>query len=111
MNFEIGLGLRLDNIRLHTELFGVYEGDFMPRPSEDVLYRTRGTFLEFLKREDLESMKIIFKTSWELQGYGNLDEVSALYGLMWNKPKFMFLYALRLLQQHLVEPNVIGTFK
>ena len=83
----------------------------MPRPSEDVMYRTRGTFLEFLKREDLEPMKIIFKTSWELQGYGYLDEVSALYGLLWNKPKFMYYYALSLLQQPLVEPNVIGTIK
>lgn len=83
----------------------------MLRPSEEVLQRTRGTLLEFLKREDLEAMKIAFKTSTELQGYGFVDEVSALYGLMWNKPKFMYAYALRLLQQSMVEPYIIGIFK
>ena len=97
--------------RLHNELFGGYEGDFMLRPSEEVMYRTRGTFLEFLKREDLEPMKTIFKTSWELQGYGYLDEVPTLYGLLLNKPKFMYYYVLSALQQPLVEPNMIGTFK
>ena len=83
----------------------------MLRPSEDILHRTRGTLLEFLKREDLEPMQIAFKTSTELQGYGYIDEVSALYGLLWNKPKFMYSYALRLLQQPLVEPYMIGIFK
>ena len=96
---------------MHKELFGDYEGDFMPRPSQDVLHRTRGTFLDFLKREDLEPMKIVFKTSTELQGYGYLDEVSALYGLLWNKPKFMYVYALVLLQQPTPEPWRCGIFK
>ena len=83
----------------------------MLRPSEEVLYRTRGTFLEFIKREDLEPMKIVLKTSHELQGYGYIDEVSALYGLLWNQPKFMYLYALRLLQQPIAEPFMLGIFK
>ena len=26
-------------------------------------------------------------------GYGFVDEVSALYGLIWNKPKYMYTYA------------------
>ena len=99
------------NSWLHNELFGEYEGDMMLRPSKDVLHRTRGTFIEFLKREDLEPMKAVFKTSHELQGYGYIDEVSALYGLLWNKPKFMYAYAMRLLQQPAVEPYIIGTFK
>ena len=73
----------------------------MLRPSEEVLVRTRGTLLDFPMREDLEAMKIAFKTSTELQGYGFVDEIGALYGLMWNKPKFMYAYALRLLQHTL----------
>ena len=103
---EIDIILMIRHSRLHNELFGGYEGDFMLRPSEDILHRTRGTLLEFLKREDLEPMQIAFKTSTELQGYGYIDEVSALYGLLWNKPKFMYSYALRLLQQPLVEPYI-----
>lgn len=97
--------------RLHNELFGGYEGDFMLRPSEEVLQRTRGTFLEFLIREDLEPMKVAFKNSHELQGYGYIDEVSALYGLLWNKPKLMYVYALALLQQPTPEPWKCGLFK
>ena len=96
---------------MHDELFGGYEGDIMHKPSEEIMHRTRGTFLEFLKREDLEPMKTVFKTSHELQGYGYLDEVSALYGLLWNKPKIMAPYVLRLLQQPLVEPYMFGIFK
>ena len=38
----------------------------MLRPSEEVLLRTRGTLLDFLKREELKAMKIAFKTSTEL---------------------------------------------
>ena len=82
--------------RLHDELFGKYDGHFMLRPSEEVLVRTRGTLLDFPMREDLEAMKIAFKTSTELPGFGFVDEIGALYGLMWNKPKFMYAYALRL---------------
>ena len=83
----------------------------MLRPSEEVLKRTRGTFLEFLIREDLEPMKVAFKNSHELQGYGYIDEVSALYGLLWNRPKFMYVYALVLLQQPTPEPWRCGIFK
>ena len=83
----------------------------MLRPGEEVLQRTKGTFLDFIKREDLEPMKIIFKSSHELQGYGYIDEVSALYGLLWNKPKMMYIAALRVLQRPLVEPYLVGIFK
>ena len=37
-------------------------------------------------------------------GYGFVDEVSALYGLIWNKPKYMYTYALKALQQPTEEP-------
>ena len=98
-------------IRLHNELFGGYERDFMLKPSDEIMNRVRGTFLEFLQREDLEPMKVVFKTSHELQGYVYLDEISALYGLLWNKPKFMYAYAWRLLQQPQEEPYNIYIFR
>ena len=97
--------------RLHKELFGDYDGDIMLKPSKEVMERTRGTFLEFLKREDLEPLKVIFKTTHELQGYGWIDEVSALYGLIWNTPKFMFAYARRIMRLPSVEPLLIGIMR
>ena len=92
-------------------MFGDYDGDIMLKPSKEVMERTRGTFLEFLKREDLEPLKVIFKTTHELQGYGWIDEVSALYGLIWNTPKFMFAYARRIMRLPSVEPLLIGIMR
>ena len=40
----------------------------MLKPDDATLNRVRGTFLDFLKREDLEPMKVIFKSSQELTG-------------------------------------------
>ena len=83
---------------LHKELFGDYEGDIMEKPKPSIMNRIRGTFLDFLQRENLEPMKVIFASSHVIAGYGFIDEVSALYGLMWNKPAFISNYAFRLLR-------------
>ena len=70
----------------------------MEKPKPSIMNRIRGTFLDFLQRENLEPMKVIFKSSHVIAGYGFIDEVSALYGLMWNKPAFISPYAFRLLR-------------
>ena len=71
----------------------------MQEPSTETLAADLdSTFLSYLKKYNLEAMKIILQISNELQGYGYLNEVSALYGLIWNKPKFMFGYLLRSLE-------------
>ena len=49
-------------------MFGGYEGDLMLKPDNETMQRVRGTFLEFLIREDLEPLKIIFKISMEVYG-------------------------------------------
>ena len=76
-------------VKLHRELFGRYNGELMPRPSPAVLYRIRGTFEEFLRRENLLSLRQIFKLTFTVQGYGYHDEIAALYGLMWNTPRLL----------------------
>ena len=86
-------------IKIHQEMFGSYKGELMPRPSADVLYRIRGTFLDFLKREKLLTLVPYFLITQTVQGYGYLDEVGALYGLMWNNPKFVVTSALRAVGQ------------
>ena len=60
--------LKYPFFRVHNELFGGYEGDLMLKPDDATLNRVRGTFLDFLKREDLEPMKVIFKLSQEFTG-------------------------------------------
>jgi len=86
-------------IGLHKEMFGTYSGDLMERPSPEVLHRTRGTFLEFLQRENLHIMIPIFQISHTAIGYGYLDEVSTLYGLIWNNPKLIVTLVLRALNK------------
>lgn len=77
-------------IKLHQDLFGVYLGELMKEPSENTIYKIRGTFLDFLQRNALTDLEALFMSTFVLQGYGHLDEVPALYGLMWNTPTLMF---------------------
>jgi hypothetical protein len=84
---------------LHQELFGTYEGYLMKKPSVEIMDRTRGTFLEFLTREDLLPLMPVFLCAFTVQGHGYLDEVSAIYGLIWNTPKFVVNILLRILKQ------------
>ena len=62
-------------IGVHQELFGTYEGVLMKKPSMEVLERTKGTFLEFLTREDLLPLLPMFLAAHTVKGYGYLDEV------------------------------------
>ena len=48
-----------------------------------------GTFKEFLDRNNLDILAPLFYMVFTAQGYGHIDEIAALYGLMWNTPKMM----------------------
>ncbi len=74
---------------LHQKLFGNYTGELMPRPSAAVMHAIRGTYMEYLQRNGLTSLVPLLLASHTMQGYGHIDEVAALYGLMWNTPKLM----------------------
>ena len=54
-----------------------------------VKHLIRGTFKEFLTRHKLNTLEPLFHAIHTMQGYGHIDEISALYGLMWNAPKLM----------------------
>ena len=60
---------------MHQELFGTYEGYLMKKPSFKIPERTRGTFLQFLTRENLLTLSPLFLLAHTVQGYGYLDEV------------------------------------
>ncbi|XP_028416565.1 uncharacterized protein LOC114540642 isoform X2 [Dendronephthya gigantea] len=74
---------------LHRQLFGKYEGDLMRQPGSETMKKLRCTFEEFLKQNNLLVLKPIFIASHTVQGYGHIDEISALYGLMWNTPVYV----------------------
>ena len=73
----------------HHEMFGDYEFELMPRPRPDVLQKLDCTYMDFLKTNELEGLRPLLLLTHTLQGYGYLDEVAALYGLMWNTPFLM----------------------
>lgn len=81
-------------IQLHKELFGSYEGALMQKPTDAVFSRISGTFLEFLKRENLSILTPLFSVTQTSFGYGHLDETSAVYGLMWNEPRLILSLVL-----------------
>lgn len=74
---------------IHAQMFGSYEGELMPRPSNEILSQLNMTFLEFLRVHDIEVLKGLITSAMTAQGYGHIDEVSALYGLMWVTPRFL----------------------
>ena len=96
----------LQYIRLHKELFGTYRGDLMLRPNASVMARLEGTFLDFLQREDLQALEPLFVLSSTMQGYGQPDKVSSLYGLIWNNPRFLVAIALNAIQQDYVPYSI-----
>jgi len=79
---------KYDDIR--KEMFGTIVNFLPQRPSKEVLYRLRGTIADFLKREQLESLTPMLK--FILMSYGYLDEIGALYGVMWLHPLLIILF-------------------
>ena len=86
---SLGLFALLRYVTLHRQLLGIYEGDLPPRPSPIVLYRLRGSFGDFLRREGLEVLRDLFHSAQTMWGYGFMDEVSALYSLFWITPELI----------------------
>ena len=97
-------------IKLHKEMFGLYEGDLMQRPTPEVMHRVRGTILDFLQRENLVGMIPILQTTHTLDGYGHLDEIGALYGLIWNNPRLVLTMAFIAINQD-TEPFSLFSLK
>ena len=92
LNFYLASNVRY--IKIHKEMFGSLEGTLMQRPTQEVMHRIRGTFLNFLERENLLGMVSTFQYIQTLGGYGQLDEVGALYGLLLFNPKLVLTLAL-----------------
>ena len=69
---------------IHRKMFGSYEFELMPRPSKEVLKELDCSYMAFLKRKGLDSLRPFLQLTLTVQGYGYLDEISALYGLMYH---------------------------
>ena len=77
----------LKYIKLHYTLFGHYDGELMQQPSKAILRETSGTFSDFLKKNELEILIPMMNLQSSLiAGYGSIDEIGTLYGLMMKTP-------------------------
>ena len=98
-NSELLVSAVANYSKLHQELFGKYDGELMHRPAPYLFYHNiSGTFNEFLVRENLTILTPLLELLHTARGYGYLDEVGAIYGLMWNTPELVISAALRLLE-------------
>ncbi|MBT6489361.1 MAG: NAD(P)-binding protein [Deltaproteobacteria bacterium] len=84
----IGVVLELQRYkRIHRNILGSYTGQLPPRPPEHILRDLSTPFLTWLKNHELDLLVSIFRLFQSAQGYGYLETVPALYGLMWNTPE------------------------
>ena len=74
---------------LHLKTFGRYKGFLMPRPSKETLQSLRKNFKQFLQEGNMAALEPFLILTQTLQGYGYLNRVSAIYGLIWNTPSFI----------------------
>ena len=98
---EFNVGVFVDSVvrytKLHYSLFGKYDGELMPQPSDEVLKKISGTFSEFLEKNNFNALIPLLQRIHTNQGEGYLDEVGTLYGLLWNTPKSLISFGLRAL--------------
>ncbi len=53
---------------------------------DEIIRKTKKTFKQFLKENNLLSLVPLFTLANTIQGYGFLDKIPAYYGLWWNSP-------------------------
>ncbi|CAE8621922.1 unnamed protein product [Polarella glacialis] len=74
-------------IGLHKKLLGSYDYGMPPRPSDFAAVDM--TAMEFLTKHKLLAMVGLLRYSLQLQGYGVLETVPALYMLWWVHPNLL----------------------
>ncbi|CAE8668239.1 unnamed protein product [Polarella glacialis] len=74
-------------IRLHKKLLGSYDYGMPPRPRDFAAVDM--TAMEFLNKHKLLAMVGLLRYSLQLQGYGVLETVPALYMLWWVHPNLL----------------------
>ena len=57
-----------------------------------------GNCRTFLEKNNLTLLIPIFEITTSARGYGDLDEVGTIYGLMWNTPGFVISLGLKALE-------------
>ena len=70
----------------------------MQEPTDDIYAKITGTFKDFLDRNNLAVLEPLLQRTNAAQGYGYINEIGALYGLMWNTPQLLISFGMGTLQ-------------
>ena len=97
-NNEQFINATINYAKLHYELFGKYKGMLMQEPTQEVYEKISGTFENFLDRNNLNVIVPLLQRTNAAQGYGYVNEIGALYGLMWNTPQLLLSFGLQALK-------------
>ena len=97
-NIEQFLNATINYAELHYELFGKYKGFLMQEPTQEVYEKISGSFESFLDRNNLEVLVPLLQRTITGQGYGYVNEIGALYGLMLNTPQHLLSFGLQALK-------------
>ena len=75
-------------VALHEGLFGTNFIPFLfPRPSPEVLFKIKGSFADFLIRNNLPLMNTLVYALFTRTGYGQPNRLGAVYGLSFLTPR------------------------
>ena len=96
-NLEQYINATINYAELHYELFGKYKGMLMQEPAQEVYEKISGSFESFLDRNNLNVIVPLLQRTNAAQGYGYVNEIGALYGLMWNTPQLLLSFGLQAL--------------
>ena len=87
---ELGIQFRQElqrYVTLHEKLFGTNFIPYLfPRPSRRVLFKIRGSFADFLKRNNLPLLNTFAYSILTKPGYGQPNRISAIYALSFVTP-------------------------
>ena len=97
-NIEQFLNATINYAELHYELFGKYKGMLMQQPTQEVYKKISGSFESFLERNNLKVIVPLLQRTNAAQGYGYVNEIGAIYGLMWNTPQLLLSFGLQTLK-------------
>eukprot|EP00093_Oithona_nana_P004323 04323.XXX_83947_85710_1 [CDS] Oithona nana genome sequencing. len=78
---------------LHQGYLGIYGNEYglMQRPSQETLDMIGdGSIKDFLVANDLLALEPLFRIFFNINGYGTLQEVPVIYGLIWATPLAVF---------------------
>ena len=109
-----------DNVTVYRKLYENIFGDqyanndkihIPPKPTTDKLQLINMNFLQFLLKNNLEELIPTFILKMSCNGYGNLNDIPAFYGLWYNKPNTLKSVENKIMDRYILSNGLFSVFK